>query len=319
MKTRIPDKRWSDWPAWFRLIILWLLLWIAANAGADPMTDGKTAYDRGDYKAAIENWQLLIKDGRAEGLFLLGVMYAEGKGVVQNHVRAFELYSEAAEKNHIGAQYNLGNQYATGEGVARDFSKAEYWWGKAAENGLVVAQLNLGDFYYFGVAGAKNLELARKWLTLAANQGSPEAKAGLARIEAEAAQVAKPSSRTPLNEVAPQVVAPGSSDGLRREAWVLAQLPDHYTLQLLAAGSEAQAQAFIEQLGLAANAAYVESPPAQGATLYRVLYGSYPSRDLAAKALAALPRSAAANSPWVRSFAEMHKLLDQRHAQRGAL
>lgn len=283
------------------------------------MTDGKTAYDRGDYKAAIENWQLLIKDGRAEGLYLLGVMYAEGKGVAQNHVRAFELYSEAAERNHVGAQYNLGNQYATGEGVARDFSKAEYWWRKAAENGLVVAQLNLGDFYYFGVAGSRNLELARKWLTLAANQGSAEAKAGLARIDAESPPGASPSNQPAPTEAAPRVAAPGSSDGLRREAWVLAQPPGHYTLQLLAAGSEAHAQAFIEQSGLAANAAYIESPPAQGSPRYRVIYGSYPSRDLAAKALAALPRAATAHSPWVRSFTEMHKLLDQRYAQRGAL
>lgn len=153
-----------------------LFLISAAAVGASTLDDGIKAYESGDYQTAIEKWQTLIRQGSADGLYFLGVMYAGGKGLAQDKTKAFQLYSEAAQKDHISAQYNLGMQYATGEGVAQDFSKAEYWWTKAAERGLMQAQFNLGNLYYYGLTGEKNPAAARKWLTLAAQQGSLHAK-----------------------------------------------------------------------------------------------------------------------------------------------
>lgn len=268
----------------------------------DTIDEGRAAYAAGDYNTALEKWQALIDQGRVEGLFFMGVMHAEGKGVERDPAKAFALYTAAAEKDHVPAQYNLANQYATGEGVAQDFSKAEYWWTKAAERGLLPAQVNLGNLYYHGAAGEKNPALARKWLSLAAAQGSADAKQTLARLDAEPAVAAAP------------IVTP--ADGLRREAWVLAQPEHHYTIQLLAAGADALARDFIQQQGLASRAAYIESA-AQGAALFRVFYGSFAGRDQAEKALAALPRALTVNAPWVRTFAEVRKLVDHRHAQRG--
>jgi septal ring-binding cell division protein DamX len=283
---------------------------------ASAIDEGRAAYAAGDYTAAIGHWQKLIEEGRPEGVFFLGVMYAEGKGVAQDHTKAFALYTEAAEKDFAPAQYNLGNQYATGEGVTQDFSKAEFWWTKAAERGLVPAQVNLGNLYYHGAGGAKNAALARKWLTLAADKGSADAKQTLARLDAEeaASRQAPKLSAAPASNDAPVRT---TADGLRREAWVLAQPANHYTLQILAAGTDNLARDFIQQQGLASRTAYIESA-AQGATVFRVFYGSYASRELADKALAALPRALSAGSPWVRSFAEVHKLVDRRHEARGA-
>ena len=288
-----------------------LFLFAAVAFGASTIDEGRAAYEKGDYKTAIEKWQSLIQQGRPEGYFFLGVMYAEGRGVEQDHAKAHQFYSEAAQKDHVGAQFNLGNQYATGDGVTQDFSKAEYWWSKAAESGLMRAQLNLGNLYYFGMAGRKNLALAGKWLALAANQGSADAKETLARIDAETAQT--PVQSAP-SETAAVVV---STDALRREAWVLAQPSRNYTIQILATQTDTLAQEFIRKHGLTDNAAYVEAQ-SQGAAVFRVVYGSYPRRELAEKALAALPRAIVASSPWVRSFAEMHKLVDRRYAERGA-
>lgn len=309
---------------------------------ASALEEGKAAYQSGDYRTAIVNWRLLIQEGQPEGSFFLGTMYSEGKGVAQDHAKAFELYSEAAEKGFVPAQYNLGNQYANGEGTTRDYAKAEQWWGKAAEAGLMQAQLNLGHLYYFGAGGKKDPALARKWLTAAAAQGSEDAKATLAKLDAAepmrvppaktaaAASAATPASAPPSAPPAPTSVAntaptasaaapvaPAITDTLRREAWALAQPPTNFTAQIMAIGAEHLAREHIQQHGLAGNAAYVESA-AQGNTIYRIVYGSYASRAAAEKALAALPRAATASSPWVRSFAEIHKLIDTRFAQRGA-
>lgn len=305
-------------------------LWFAAAAHADAIQEGIAAHKAGDYKTAIEKWQGLINEGRPEGSFYMGVMYAEGKGVAQDHAKAFELYTIAAQMDFVPAQYNLGNQYATGEGVARDFTQAEYWWTKAAERGLLPAQTNLGNFYYHGVIRERDPALARKWLTLAADQGSPHAKETLAKLDAEEAQAAavpaaaaavQPDTGDPVPraaQVAQTADAPApAADPLRREAWVLAQPPKHFTIQVLAAALDALARDFIQQHGLATSAAYVESQ-LQGNTVFRVIYGSYASREQADKALAALPRALSANAPWVRSFAEIHKLADRRHAERGA-
>jgi septal ring-binding cell division protein DamX len=290
-----------------------LLLIACVAMGASAIDDGRTAYAAGDYRSAIAHWQKLIEEGRPEGQFFLGVMYAEGKGLEPDHAKAFALYTAAAEKDFAPAQYNLANQYATGEGVKQDFSKAEFWWTKAAERGLLPAQVNLGNMYYHGAAGEKNAVLARKWLTLAAEQGSADARETLARLDAEESRTPKAPAEPAVADATVRVAA----DALRREAWVLAQSEHHYTIQILAAGTDALARDYIQQQGLASRAAYIETA-AQGATVYRVLYGSYASRDLADKTLVALPRALSANSPWVRTFAEVHKLVDRRHEARGA-
>lgn len=311
-----------------RLICLCCGLLCAAAASADAIQEGIAAHKAGDYKTAIEKWQALIQEGRPEGSFYMGVMYAEGKGVAQDHAKAFELYTVAAQLDFVPAQYNLGNQYATGEGVAQDLAQAEFWWTKAAERGLAPAQTNLGNFYYHGVIRERNPALARKWLTLAAEQGSPHAKETLARLDAEEAQAAaptaapaqtasaEPATRTARVADAANVPAP-AADALRREAWLLAQPAKHYTIQILATAVDAVARDFIQQHGLTATAAYIESQ-LQGNAVFRVIYGNYASRGEADKALAALPRALSANAPWVRSFAEMHKLVERRHAERGA-
>ncbi|MBM3343462.1 MAG: hypothetical protein FJY56_15345 [Betaproteobacteria bacterium] len=278
------------------------LLLAGAAFGASLIEAGIAAYQSGDYPSAIEKWQDLIKAERAEGWFFMGVMHAEGKGVAQDHAKAHAFYREAAQKNHAAAQYNLANQYASGEGVKLDYAQAEHWWTRAAEQGLVDAQINLGNFYYYGVGGERQLDLARKWLTAALNQGSAEAKETLGKLDAHEA---KPAAARP------------AADTLRREAWVLAQPAARFTIQILATAAQAVAREFIEQHGLTRSAAYVESQ-LQGNAVFRVVYGNYATREQADKALAGLPRALNANSPWVRSFAEMHKLVDRRYAQRGA-
>lgn len=83
------------------------------------------------------------EQGYADAQFNLGLMYANGEGVLQDMEQAAELFKKAAEQGHVDAQNNLGAMYFTGEGVARDEKKAIEWFEKAAAQGNQEARDNL--------------------------------------------------------------------------------------------------------------------------------------------------------------------------------
>ena len=54
----------------------------------------------------------------------MGVCYAQGIGVVENHEMAFQWYMKAAELGDIYACYNVAECYYQGDGVEQDFERA---------------------------------------------------------------------------------------------------------------------------------------------------------------------------------------------------
>ena len=66
-----------------------------------------TAYDRGDYAAALAELRPLAEQGDATAKNSLGVMYDEGHGVPQDYAEAMTWYRKAAEQGYTSAQYNL--------------------------------------------------------------------------------------------------------------------------------------------------------------------------------------------------------------------
>ena len=65
----------------------------------------------------------------------LGLMYANGKGVIQDYKTAVKWYRLAAEQGNADAQFNLGLMYGMGRGVIRDPVYAHMWYNIAASNG----------------------------------------------------------------------------------------------------------------------------------------------------------------------------------------
>lgn len=56
--------------------------------------------------------------------YYLGLCYEEGKGVKQDYVKAFELFSDAAEEDVMEAKIALINCYKNGKGVQKDINIA---------------------------------------------------------------------------------------------------------------------------------------------------------------------------------------------------
>ena len=75
------------------------------------------------------------KDGDAVAMVNIGLMYANGEGVVKDDKEAVKWYRKAAELGNAGAMNNLGFKYANGEGVIEDAVEAYGWFNVAAANG----------------------------------------------------------------------------------------------------------------------------------------------------------------------------------------
>jgi TPR repeat protein len=127
--------------------------------------------------AAAGTTQSKGPSAEAEEIFLRGFGFATGQGQAQDYAQAAQCYRQAAEQNHVLAQFNLAVMYAQGQGVLRDEAKSLLWMTRAAEGGDAGAQYKLGVQRHLACRGAcvegvpeSRIE-ALKWVRLAAAQG----------------------------------------------------------------------------------------------------------------------------------------------------
>ena len=130
----------------FSVLLLGISLMLVSvpSFSADYQT-GLDAYNRGDYEAALREWRPLAEQGNPYAQTGLGLMYAEGRGILQSDTEAVKWYRKAVEQSHALAQNNLGFMYATGRGVAQSDTEAVKWYRKAAEQGNKWSQDRLSE------------------------------------------------------------------------------------------------------------------------------------------------------------------------------
>jgi TPR repeat protein len=125
------------------------------------------------------NFEILrsrAENGDAEAQLNLGLMYADGEGVLQDFAKAFEWFQRAAAQGNAEAQEGLAIMYADGYGVQKDYGKAFEWRQRAAAQGNAVAQEGLGGMYANGQGVLKNEARAFEYYQKAAEQGHAEAQ-----------------------------------------------------------------------------------------------------------------------------------------------
>jgi TPR repeat protein len=76
---------------------------IAGSVAGGPFEDGVNAAKAGDYATAMRLWRPLADQGYAWAQSNLGLMYAKGQGVPQDHVSAHMWFNLAAAGGNIGA------------------------------------------------------------------------------------------------------------------------------------------------------------------------------------------------------------------------
>jgi hypothetical protein len=140
---------------------------------------------------ALPLYVQLAEQGNAEAQFQVGLIYANGQGVIKDDKQAVDWFAKASGQGHKEAQTKLGFMYATGKGVAQNYNLAVYWCYKAAEQGDAIAQYNLGLMYAKGQGVVKDNSLAFSWYSKAAEQGDGHALYNLAEMYANGVGVAK--------------------------------------------------------------------------------------------------------------------------------
>lgn len=138
------------------------------------------AQEAGDYAKAATLFLPLAEKGDAVAQFNLGVLYSQGRVIMQDNKIAMQWYLAAAEQGHAQAQANAGQMYDRGSGVPQDYKKAMRWLELSAKQHNATAQFYIGEMYAQGRGVPQNATEAIKWYRLAADQGNASASAQLA-------------------------------------------------------------------------------------------------------------------------------------------
>jgi ankyrin repeat protein len=133
-----------------------------------PSVDGPSAFDRGDYQEALNEYLPRAEQGDAPAQHMVALVHATGLGGGPDFAKAFEWWRKAADQGFTEAKYAIGNLYSQGLGTTRDYGKAADWFKRAAEKGHPSAQYNLGNLYFQGLGVPADLDQARLLFRLAA-------------------------------------------------------------------------------------------------------------------------------------------------------
>lgn len=207
---------------------LGVVLLVALPAFADTAA-GLMAFKNKDYQRAYKEWKVSAEAGQAEAQFDLGVLYAQGLGVLRDLNEAASWYRKSADQGNAEAEFALGQMYARGWGVPRDTAdairwfqlsnsvesdgpptdwlsvegygiekdpqQAAYWYRLAADKGHPEAQFSLGLLYGSGKGVKRDEEQAARWVSASATQGYAPALAELGKRFAAGNGVAQDDKR----------------------------------------------------------------------------------------------------------------------------
>lgn len=150
-----------------------------AQTQENPVKAGVEAWERGDYKGAVDRWRAPAMRGDSDAQFNLGQAYKLGRGVPADLNQAETWYGKAAAQGHEQAQASYGLAlFANGKRDA-----AAPWLQRAAGRGDPRAQYVLGTMYFNGDAVQKDWVRAYALVTRSSQSGLPEASTALAQMD----------------------------------------------------------------------------------------------------------------------------------------
>jgi hypothetical protein len=165
-----------DMPVTGAALLLAVLL--AAPALADVKT-GVDAWSRGDYSAAVKEWQGPAAAGDPDAMFNLAQAYRLGRGVALDAGRAEALYAQAAAAGHLQAADTYGLMlFQDGRREA-----ALPYLQAAARRGDARSQYLLGIAHFNGDLVGRDWTRAYALVSLANAAGLPQATQALAQMD----------------------------------------------------------------------------------------------------------------------------------------
>jgi cell division septation protein DedD len=177
-------------------------LFMASPALADVKA-GVDAWTRGDFPAAVREWQEPAAKGDADAQFNLAQAYKLGRGVKQDLPKAEELFGKAAAQGHPQASDNYGLLlFQRGERV-----RALPYVQTAAGRGDPRAQYLLGIALFNGDGVTKDWVRAYALVSLAQQAGLAQATSALAQMDQHIPLDQRQQAATLAGELASQADA----------------------------------------------------------------------------------------------------------------
>jgi hypothetical protein len=125
-----------------------------------------------DSDKSIQKLNSRMAKNDPEAFVMLGDFYRNGSnGLPEDHEKAFELYTKAADLGSIIAHRRIGACYYDGKGTTNDVNKAKYYFEIAAMKGDTLARYNLGVYEI----GKENFRRACRHFIIAAKVGDVDA------------------------------------------------------------------------------------------------------------------------------------------------
>jgi tetratricopeptide (TPR) repeat protein len=297
-------------------------LLLAGNPSNADYQSGLDAYQAGDYKKAMRDWQEAAAEQPtsvnpyilAETHYAIAMLYWQGQGIARDYHKAREWLVKAANSDHAGAQAKLGFLYTDGIAVPQDFDRAFEWFSKAAKQGDVDGQYNLGIFYLNGWGTEQDITMAAQYLAAASAQGDEAAEQALqqvlAQIDSNRESGSLPHKPYPV-EIVETDHAREDAPVLLNETWILAQNPAHYTIQIIALSSRTKVESLAtlnhHLSPLATYTVQLSSNP-----LYVLVQGDYENAEAARQAAASIPHELQdAENLLIRRFSGVHELIGE--------
>ncbi len=144
--------------------------------GAKVPDDAYGAYQRGLYKTALSLALERAKTGDAEAMTLAAEILSRGLGVPQDLPQSAKLYSQAAEKGVLEAQFQTALMMLMGQYLPKDEIKAKVYLEKAVAGGHALAGFNLGQLILSKATNDGERKKAYDLFLGAANAGLPDAQ-----------------------------------------------------------------------------------------------------------------------------------------------
>src|SRR5690606_13795225 len=156
-----------------------LLAAAAAGPALADVKSGVDAWSRGDYAAAVREWEVPAAAGDPDAMFNLAQAYRLGRGVPADLARAEALYAQAAAAGHIQAADTYGLMLFQ----AGRREQALPYVEDAARRGDPRSQYLLGIAHFNGDLVARDWVRAYALLTLANSAGLPQAAPAIAQMD----------------------------------------------------------------------------------------------------------------------------------------
>ncbi|XP_056150451.1 protein sel-1 homolog 1 isoform X2 [Lampris incognitus] len=138
-----------------------------------------------NHQRAYDYFNQAANAGNTHAMAFLGKMYSEGsESVPQNNETALQYFKKASDLGNPVGQSGLGMAYLYGRGVPVNYELALKYFQKAAEQGWVDGQLQLGTMYYNGIGVKRDYKQALKYFNLASQAGHILAFYNLAQMHA---------------------------------------------------------------------------------------------------------------------------------------